>query len=176
MNLKKTGVFVIFIFVLVTKSFTQDSLPPEYLVKQDFPDSVKNLSMQKLDGTKINFSDVLEIYKDKKVVVDIWASWCKDCIGGLPKLEKLKKKTGTDNVIYVFISVDEEEAKWQSAIERFNIGGEHYRFEGGWKNAMTNYIELDWIPRYLVLSHKGKIVMPKAITASDKELENALIK
>lgn len=160
--------------VMVINAYGQDAPPPEYLVAQDFPDSVRNQSVQTLKGEQITFSKMLELHKGKKVVIDIWASWCRDCIVGLPTLEKLKKKTGTDNVAYIFISIDKDQDKWKSAIDRFGIVGDHYRIETGWENALAYYIELDWVPRYLVLNERGSIIVPKAVSAGDKALGKAL--
>ncbi len=159
----------------VIKSLGQDAPPPAYLVQQDFPDSVTDLTLLKLNGNNTSFLDVLELYKGKKVVVDFWASWCKDCIGGVPKIKKLRDKTSDDKVVYLFISLDKDEAKWKAAINRFDIKGEHYRIEIGWQNTLSNYVELDWIPRYVVLNEQGRIIMPKAVSADDKALLKSLI-
>lgn len=171
-------VYTLFLFIILSlnTSLAQNNIPPDYLKKQDFPDSVKNLVIQKLNGEKITFANTIEMYKGKKIVLDIWASWCRDCIIGLPKLEELKQKTGTENTVYVFISVDKDETKWRTAITRFNIQGEHYRIETGWSSPLSNYIDLDWVPRYLVLNENGRIILPKAITVDNQDLIQLLTK
>lgn len=148
----------------------QNAKAPAYLLQQDFPDSVKTLKLLAFSGEEIEFSDIIEKHKGKKIVIDLWASWCRDCIIGLPKLESLKQKTGEVHTTYIFISVDEQDLKWRNAITRFDIRGEHYRINKGWHNTLSNYIELDWVPRYLVLNEQGRIIMPKAITADEEEL------
>jgi thiol-disulfide isomerase/thioredoxin len=166
----------ILLVIAITNLQGQNAIPPDYLTKQDFPDSVLNLQLLKLNGGNVDVSTLLKTYEGKKVVIDFWASWCKDCIIGLPKLNKLMTRTKADDVVYVFISVDKEEAKWKSAIDRFSIKGEHYRVEVGWYNTLTNYIQLDWIPRYVVLNEQGRILMPKAILADSEELKQSVIK
>ncbi len=156
--------------------FGQDDAAPDYLMSQDFPDSVKTLPLVLLDRSETTFGELLESHKGKKLVIDFWASWCKDCLVGLPSLNKLKKKTAKKNVDYVFISVDKEDKKWRSAIFRHDMLGENYRIEVGWKNTLCNYIGLDWIPRYIVIDEVGRIILPKAITASDKQLFKLLMK
>jgi len=172
--MKKISLLVITIFI-VNVSLAQNRIPPDYLLEQDFPDSVRNLKILKLDGEKLDFSDMLKLHTGKKIIIDFWASWCKDCIVGLPKLDKLKQQTGEDKIVYVFISLDKEDVRWRSAINRFNIRGEHYRIETGWHNTLSNYIDLDWIPRYLVLNEAGRIIIPKAISADDGVLQRSLM-
>src|SRR6187402_2723908 len=153
--MKRNCAFLFLLSIIPLAVNAQDARAPKYMVSQDFPDSVKSLTLLRLDSSNIEFSSLLELHKGKKVVIDFWASWCRDCIIGLPKLEELKQKTGTTEVAYVFISVDHQDWKWRTAITRFNIIGDHYRIEAGWHNSFSNYIELDWVPRYLVLNEEG---------------------
>jgi thiol-disulfide isomerase/thioredoxin len=166
--------FCLFFFASIV-ALAQDAPAPEYLTTQDFPDSVKSLGLQTLEGRKVTFGQMLETYKGKKIVIDIWGSWCRDCILGYPKLEALRKEAGDKNVVYVFLSTDKEIAKWKNAIGRFQIRGEHYLLEGAWNNPLSNYIVLDWVPRYFVLDETGKIILPKAVHADDPGIKTALL-
>ena len=168
--------FLIFtaIFLLSISSYSQEASAPEYLDEQDFPDSVQQVSLTTLNGETIRFSDILKTYKGKKVVIDFWASWCRDCIGGLPKVKELQKITESDDVVYVFLSFDKVESKWKSAIDQYNIKGEHFWIEAGWKNPLSNYVVLDWIPRYIVLDEIGNVILPKAIVADDERIIGVL--
>jgi len=174
--MKRNCAFLFLLSIIPLAVNAQDARAPKYMVSQDFPDSVKSLTLLRLDSSNIEFSSLLELHKGKKVVIDFWASWCRDCIVGLPQLEALKQQTGEEKVVYVFISVDEVDTKWRSAITRFNIRGEHYRIEAGWHNSLCHYIELDWVPRYLVLDEKGKVIMAKAVKADSHELVKSLMK
>jgi thiol-disulfide isomerase/thioredoxin len=48
--------------------------------------------MTSLDGKEIAFKDILAQYKGKTVVIDVWASWCPDCVKGMPKVHELQKQ------------------------------------------------------------------------------------
>lgn len=170
----KSVITICFVIGCFSTSFSQNAPVPGYLTIQDFPDSVKSLGLRTLKGERLTFSDVLSVYKGKKVLIDIWASWCRDCIVGYPKLEELRKDVGEVDIVYVFLSVDKEEQKWKTAIEKYNIRGEHYLLDGAWTNPLSNYIVLDWVPRYLVLDKNAKIILPKAIVAEDVTLKKAL--
>ena len=174
MNFLKTLLQLLFCTLVIHGSFGQDKPVPKYLVNQNLPDSVMLLNIYTLNGEETTFSEIINKNLGSKVVVDFWASWCRDCIHGLPKLNSLINKTKGSEVKFVMLSVDKEEKKWKSAIDRFEIKGEHYRFQSGWINALTNYINLDWIPRYLVIDEKGNVSHPKSIHADDPNLLESL--
>jgi thiol-disulfide isomerase/thioredoxin len=155
-------------------TFCQDVPAPNYLTVQDFPDSVKSLVMQSETGKQMTFGEMLESYQGKKVFIDIWGSWCRDCIVGYPKVEELRKNVGEKNVVFVFLSTDKEKQKWKNAILKFGIRGEHYLLQGAWTNSLCNYLVLDWVPRYVVLDEQGKVIMPKAVVAEDSAIKKAL--
>jgi thiol-disulfide isomerase/thioredoxin len=170
--------FLTFLSLLLVFSLTalcQNTPSPGYLTTQDFPDSVKSLGLQNLEGRKLTFKEMLERYNGKKVIIDIWGSWCRDCIVGYPKLDNLRKEIGDDKIAYVFLSTDKDIEKWKNAIARFQIRGDHYLLDGAWNNVLANYIVLDWVPRYLVLDAKGKVIFPKAIHADDPALRKAAV-
>lgn len=163
------------LLVALLATAQKQAIPP-YLKGNVFPDSVLQFSVTTTAGTVITLGEVLAAHKGKKIVIDIWASWCKDCLAGMPALDTLMQKSENKNVAYVFLSLDKEEKKWKSAIERLELGGSHYWISEGWKNVFSNYIVLDWIPRYLVLDEKGVVIIPKVVSASDKKLESAILK
>jgi thiol-disulfide isomerase/thioredoxin len=172
--MKRWTFFVLLLIFVTGLTQAQNAVPPDYLTKQDFPDSVLNLPLTTLNNERTTFEKLLAKHVGKKVVIDFWASWCRDCIVGYPKLDALMKKADNAKVVFVFLSVDKDEAKWRSAIERFGITGEHYRSETAWYNTLTNYIALDWIPRYVVIDEKGRIALPKSITADHPDLEKII--
>ncbi|HPH45477.1 MAG TPA: TlpA disulfide reductase family protein [Chryseolinea sp.] len=163
--MKKPVYTLIFFSLIAFNCIAQNTPVHEYLMKQDFPDSVRNVPAETLQGETITLERILSKYKGKTIVLDVWASWCRDCIVGVPKLNDIIKRTADENIVYVFLSVDDNAEKWRLAIERFKIPGEHFRIKAGWKNPFANYIALDWVPRYMILNDSGRVVKPKEITA-----------
>lgn len=129
-------------------------------------------TMLTIDNTEIFFSEILDTYKGKTILIDIWAGWCKDCIGGLPKVKKLQKKN--KEVVFLFLSLDKTTENWKKAIDVFKIKGAHFYIESGWKGAFCSSLDLDWIPRYMIVNPKGEIILYKAIKADDHRIERIL--
>ena len=44
-----------------------------------------------LNQENVRFQSILEKHKGKKILIDIWASWCRDCIVRLNSKEKTQK-------------------------------------------------------------------------------------
>ena len=125
------------------------------------------------DGTKLTFREILYKHKGEKILIDVWASWCKDCIVGFPKLKEVQNQF--PNVKYVFLSVDRSNPSWKRAIKKYNLIGDHYNFPKGQnKGDFVNFINLGWIPRYMVVDEKGEISLFKATKITDKDLIEAL--
>jgi hypothetical protein len=70
--------------------------------------------------------------------------------------------------------VDKNFNSWQRGIEKYQVKGEHYFVTNGWDSDFNQSIDLDWIPRYIVVGTDGKIQLFKATKASDKKLEKVI--
>jgi thiol-disulfide isomerase/thioredoxin len=137
-----------------------------------FSEAALNDTFITLDGNLITFKAILDAHKGKTVVIDIWASWCSDCIKGMPKVKDLQKKFG--NVSYMFLSLDKTQDAWKKGIDKYNVQGQHYFMQSGWKGPFGEFLQLDWIPRYMVIDQQGNIKLFKAIEADDKKITEIL--
>jgi len=119
------------------------------------------------------FKDVIDQYKGKKVLIDVWASWCRDCLVGMPKVKELQ--TAFPEVVYLFLSVDEKKSSWKRGVKRYDVIGEHYNLPQGMKKGdLVGFLNLSWIPRYVVVDENGKIILFNATDASDENIIKAL--
>jgi len=126
-----------------------------------------------LDDSKITLREVLYQQKGKKIFIDVWASWCKDCIAGFPKVKELQKEF--PDVVFLYLSVDISNPSWKRAIERYNLVGEHYNLPKGMNEGdFVDFVNLNWISRYMVIDEKGQIQLFKATDPSDKKIIKAL--
>ena len=137
-----------------------------------FSEAALNDTFVTLSGESIAFKEILEANKDKTLVVDVWASWCKDCISGMPKVKDLQKKY--KNAGFIFLSLDKTQEAWKKGIEKYNVNGKHYFMQSGWKGSFGEFIQLDWIPRYMVIAPNGSIKLFKAIEADEKKIKENL--
>ncbi|MGB1268405.1 MAG: TlpA family protein disulfide reductase [Flavobacteriaceae bacterium] len=127
-----------------------------------------------LDGSEITFENILKKHKGKTIVIDVWASWCSDCLKGLPLVKELQEKTVADDLVYVFLSVDKKKESWKAAITKRTIKGDHYFTPTGMKGAFGKSIDLDWIPRYMVVGKDSSIKLYRAVKANDSKILEAI--
>lgn len=137
-----------------------------------FKEEALNNEMTSLDNNQIQFREVIEKYKGKVVLIDVWASWCSDCIKGMPKVKDLQDKF--KDVTFLFISMDKTYESWKVGIEKYDVKGEHYLVSDGMKGVFGSSIKLDWIPRYMIVDKEGNIALYKAIEADDQKLIDKL--
>lgn len=126
------------------------------------------------ENTKISFKDILKKHNGKITVIEIWASWCGDCVKAMPKVKEMQ--TNHQNVDYVFISMDKSFDKWQAGIDKHELKGDHYWATDGMKGEFGSSIDLDWIPRYIILDKKGKIIIYRAIETDFDKINEQLKK
>ena len=102
------------------------------------------------DGQPVSLSQ----FKGKVVLMDFWASWCGPCIADLETLRKIKKKTSTQPVVFLNVSLDANESAWKRAIAKHQIQGVHVRSDG----QVTQAYNVFDIPRYYLVDPQGLIV------------------
>jgi thiol-disulfide isomerase/thioredoxin len=124
------------------------------------------------ENKPITFAEILKKYEGTTIVIDIWASWCSDCVKGMPKVKALQEKY--PEVTFLFISMDKSYESWLYGIQKYEVKGEHFLTSDGMKGVFGKSINLDWIPRYMVVDKTGKIALYKVIEAHHKKLIKTL--
>lgn len=128
------------------------------------------------EGKEVSFQSILKSHKGKTVLIEIWASWCGDCVKAMPKVKEIQAENPT--VDYVFISMDKSLDKWKAGIEKHAVKGDNYWVNdaNGMKGSFGKSIDLDWIPRYIVINKKGEVVLYRAIETDFEKIKTELNK
>jgi thiol-disulfide isomerase/thioredoxin len=156
-----------YILVLLVSFLSCNTVEPA-----KFSEAALDDSFTTLEGNQVSFKSILEKHKGKTIVIDIWASWCGDCIKGMPKVKELQKEY-TD-VAYIFLSLDRGEDRWKRGIKKYGVEGEHYYMQNKKKCDFGDFVNISWIPRYMVINKAGEIVVFNVIEADDDKLIKAL--
>lgn len=153
------------LFAMSTSCHSQETTFPRESLKKP---------LIKPDNTNTYFAEVLGKHAGKTTVIEVWASWCSDCVKAMPKVKELQ--AAHPEVDYVFISMDKDYEKWLAGIEKHELKGDHYWATDGMKGQFGKSISLDWIPRYIVIDKTGKIIIYRAIETDFDKIDEALNK
>jgi thiol-disulfide isomerase/thioredoxin len=141
--------------------------------KKSFSKEALSQTLLSADGSQVAFKNILKKYKGKTLVIEVWASWCGDCVKAMPKIKELQ--SSNPDVAYVFISMDKTVENWKIGIEKHQLKGDQFMANDQMKGVFGKAIDLDWIPRYIIIDKTGKIVIYRAIE-TDFEKINATLK
>ena len=162
---KKVSI-VVLLFIFVSCNFETPT---------EFSEKALNEKLYNLEDVQSTLQEVINQHKGKKILIDVWASWCRDCLAGMPKVKELQKEF--PEVVFLFLSVDERVGSWKRGVKKYHIKGEHYNLPKGMKDGdLVDFLNVSWIPRYVVVDEKGNITLFKATDASDKDIITALKK
>lgn len=140
--------------------------------KSEFSKEALSETLLATDGSQVAFQDILKKHKGKTLVIEVWASWCGDCVKAMPKLKELQAKN--PDVSYLFISMDKTADKWKEGIEKHQMKGDHFMANDQMKGVFAKAVDVDWIPRYIIVDKNGKIVLYRAIETDFDKINETL--
>ena len=115
----------------------------------------------------------LDDFKDKIVLIDVWASWCKPCINEFPYLHRLQKKLGNNKQFQLLsISIDDTKQIWvKSGLLRFKPPG--LALWTGKEKEFSRDYDINLIPVLILLDRKGNFIdfNPRRASDGDKLYE-----
>ena len=140
----------------------------------EFSEQALNDVFTSINNEEVKFKEILVKNKGKKIVIDVWASWCKDCLENLPDVKKQQEKNS--DVVYLYLSLDRDLDSWKEGVKRLKLKGQHYFMKSGWEGSFAKFLGLSWIPRYLLIDEESKIVVFNKTKVTDNIIVNELKK
>jgi thiol-disulfide isomerase/thioredoxin len=93
-------------------------------------------------------------------LLDVWATWCPDCIVELPALRALQTRFGPRGLTILSVSVDEE----QGTADRFRRVREPMPWTHAWAGVWPDgegpiaALEAAWLPTTILVGRDGRIL------------------
>ncbi len=107
------------------------------------------------DGQEIKLSDLRGNY----VLIDFWASWCRPCRMENPNVVKLYNKYKNKGFTIYSVSLDDNAAAWQQAIEQDGlVWPNHVSDLKGWESPLPQLYGFNGIPHTVLVNPEGKII------------------
>jgi thiol-disulfide isomerase/thioredoxin len=140
--------------------------------KTEFSKEALSETLLAPDGSQVAFQDILKKHEGKTVVIEMWASWCGDCVKAMPKTKELQ--ANNPDVDFVFVSLDKTADKWKIGIVKHELEGDHFMANDQQQGVFGKAIDLTWIPRYIILDKTGKVVLYRAIETDFDKINETL--
>ena len=122
-----------------------------------------------LDNQSFDLNNITK--KSLLTYVDVWASWCGPCIKEMSFSRNLKNEFNSDEIQFVYVSIDENSFKWKKASQR--LGLENSFIDSN--QNLSILFKIKSIPRYILLDKNGKVINENALRPSDPKIKTFLI-
>ena len=108
-------------------------------------------SLKNLRGRGVRLSD----YKDKVVLINLWATWCAPCLAEMPELVKLQKAHGARGLQVIGVTYpNDRRSSVRSMVRKFKL---NYPVLFGTPELLEAYQIGEILPVTIIVDRNGKI-------------------
>ncbi len=120
-----------------------------------------DINVKTIDGKKFSLSK----QKGRYVVLDFWASWCRDCREAAPFMAGMARQFGPLGVQFVGVSMDTDKTAWRNAVEHYGLSYTHVGELKEWKeSAAAAAYGVKWLPSMVLIDPEGKVALSTVLT------------
>lgn len=119
-------------------------------------DAVKDMS----DGEKI-LRKIIEPYKGKIILVDVWGTWCAPCKMRLSHSQEEYERLKDFDIVYLYLCNRSSDESWENVIREYKVEGKnvvHYNLPDEQQSAVENYIGVNGYPTYKLIDRDGTLL------------------
>ena len=104
-------------------------------------------------GVDLNF----KTRKGKIVVLHFWSSSCVPCLAQMPKHIETLSKLSPDEAVVVFVSLDEDEERFEASVEKYGMTFHNVCDKSGWGGPLARSFGVKQLPFDIVIDANGKV-------------------
>ena len=126
------------------------------------------------DGEKI-LRKLIEPYKGKIIVIDVWGTWCSPCRRALSKSKEEFERLAPYDMVYLYLANRSDEESWKNVIKEYDVTGEnvvHYNLPNEQQSAVENFLKVNQYPTYRLIDRNGNLLDVNADPRNLDALEN----
>ena len=119
-------------------------------------DEVKDMS----DGEKI-LRKLIEPYKGKIILLDIWGTWCGPCKAALSHSQEEYERLKPYDMVFLYLANRSNDESWKNVIKEYNVMGDnvvHYNLPAEQQSAVENFLKVNSFPTYKLIDEDGNIL------------------
>ena len=145
--------FLIIFFYLATTSVSYSLEQPNIknIVINKDPKSYEDIIFKDFNNKDVN----LESFKNKLIILNFWATWCKPCLEEMPSLDILQSQKKLNNLKIFPINIGQENIlKAEKFYKELNIKNLNIYFDP--KVTLAKKFSLRGIPTTILINKQGK--------------------
>ena len=112
------------------------------------------------DGEQI-LRKIIEPYKGKLILLDIWGTWCGPCKEALSHSAEEYERLKDIDMVFLYLANRSDDESWKNVIKEYNLLGDnvvHYNLPADQQNAVENFLNVQFFPTYRLIDRDGQVL------------------
>ena len=104
---------------------------------------------------------ILEPYKGKFVLLDIWGTWCSPCKEALSHSTEEYARLKDYDIQYLYLANRSPQTAWENVIKEYNVSGPnvaHYNLPSAQQDAIERHLNVHSFPTYKLFNRNGELL------------------
>ena len=104
---------------------------------------------------------ILEPYKGKFVLLDIWGTWCSPCKEALSHSTEEYARLKDYDIQYLYLANRSPQTAWENVIKEYNVSGPnvaHYNLPQEQQSAIERHLDVHSFPTYKLFDRNGNLL------------------
>ena len=128
------------------------------------------------DGEKI-LRKLIEPYKGKIILIDVWGTWCSPCRQALSHSKELYERIAQYDIVFLYLANRSDDESWKNVIKEYEVTGDnvvHYNLPEEQQSAVENFLKVNGYPTYRLIDRNGNLLDVNADPRNFDAFENLI--
>ncbi len=115
---------------------------------------------------------IIEPYKGKFVLLDIWGTWCGPCKEALSHSTEEYARLKDFDIQYLYLANRSPQDSWENVIKEYNVSGPnvaHYNLPENQQTAIERHLNVHAFPTYKLFNRNGELL---DLNVDPRDLDN----
>lgn len=104
---------------------------------------------------------LIEPYRGRFVLIDVWGTWCGPCKEALAESKEEYERLKDYDMVYLYLANHSDDTSWKNVIKEYDLVGEdivHYNLPDDQQSAIERYLKVNSFPSYRLVDRDGTVL------------------